>query len=1234
MAAIAADRDLLFGLLALQNGLIDQVQLVAAFQAWTRDKLRPLAEHLVGRGDLDAEQRSGVEAMVALHLKKQGGDVEKSLAAVPASRAALVKLAAINEPQIEATLARIGSARAQNSHATEPDDGDPDRTAGYSLGASTSDGERFRVLRPHARGGLGAVFVALDNELNREVALKQILEQHADDPFSRQRFVAEAEITGSLEHPGVVPVYGLGTHTDGRPYYAMRLIRGESLKEAIDRFHGPEASRGDPGRRSLELRKLLRRFLDVCNAIDYAHSRGVLHRDLKPANVVLGKHGETLVVDWGLAKSVGRADPSIGEQTIAPSSSGSSETLPGSALGTPAYMSPEQARGELERLGPRSDVYSLGATLYCLLCGKPPFEGEDVGAILRAVQDGGFDRPTQRDASIDRALEAVCLKAMATRPEDRYNSCRAMADDIERWMADEPVSAWKEPPTRALLRWLTRHRTGVTGLGAAVLAGMVGLSAVLAVQTRANADLKAANADLRAANARAADANAELTRSRAAVQGRYDLAVEAIKTFHTGVSEDFLLKEEKFKALRDRLLKSASDFYGKLSALLGKETDLASRRALAASNFELARLTARVGRKEDALSAHRSVLAAREALAAEPGAEADVKTDIGESLIALAGLLWETGKAEEAVSTYRRAEGLLADLAAPESAAGPVRASLAAYRSALGSALSGIGQRAEGLELLRQARSDQEALATAAGSAKEARGNLADTIMRIAGLLEDTNKKSETEAEYRQALTIRQKLAAENQSVADFRAKLANSHTALGAFLYNAGKRQQGEAELRAAMAIWKKLTDENPAVTEFSSSLALGHFNRGVLLSIGGNSAEAEFEFRAALAIRQKLADENPSVTRFREMLAQSYDSISSILSNAGKLAQAEAFLRDALSIRQKLAEQNPAVADFASNLAASHLDLGQHLFYGGRPEEGEAELRAALALQQRLADDHSSIISYRRDLAQSYQMLGMSIAHDGRLAEAETEYRKALAIYQKLVEDNPKIPDLSRALSGTRNNLAVLLWWMGRPAEAETEARQALAIQRKVYETDPKFRPARFGLANRLHTTAEVVRSRGRASEARELQDEGIVISERLVEEDPTDSMRRRYLAQQLRRRAMSRRDLGDLAGAGAELRRALQGFDSLPSRHGEACFETACCHAALAGMAGRSGSGTSAAHASSEADAAMAMLREAVETGFRNAFAFRIEDALDPLRGRTDFQLLMMDLSFPSEPFAAAR
>ena len=418
----SADRHLLFGLLALQTGIIDQGRLVASFQAWTLEKSRSLADHLEARGDLDSADRTAVDAVVARHLERHGGDMEKTLAAFPAEKTTLDSLIRIGDPDIEATLGHVPSADVTI------DRGDADRAAeSCTVGSVTSLGQRFRVLRPHARGGLGAVFVALDAELNREVALKQILDHHADDPTSRQRFLIEAEITGGLEHPGIVPVYGLGTYGDGRPYYAMRFIKGDSLKDAIERFHGDSGLKADPGQRSLELRKLLRWFTDVCNAIDYAHSRGVLHRDIKPANIIVGNHGETLVVDWGLAKPLGRVDPGSdkGERTLVPSSaSGSADTLPGSTLGTPAYMSPEQARGELDRLDPRSDVYSLGATLYCLLTGRPPFEAGTIAEVLRMVKRGEFAPPRSLDASIDPALQAVCLKAMATEPDDRYATSR------------------------------------------------------------------------------------------------------------------------------------------------------------------------------------------------------------------------------------------------------------------------------------------------------------------------------------------------------------------------------------------------------------------------------------------------------------------------------------------------------------------------------------------------------------------------------------------------------------------------------------------------------------------------------------------------------------------------------------------------------------------------------------------------------------------------------------------
>jgi serine/threonine protein kinase len=366
---------------------------------------------------------------------------------------------------------------------------------------SAASGTRYRRLRFHARGGLGELFVAHDEELNREVALKEIQGGLARDPICRSRFLFEAEVTAGLEHPGVVPVHGLGQYPDGRPYYAMRLIRGESLKEAIARLHpaGAATAAVAPEGPARDLRALLRRFLDVCDAIAYAHSRGVLHRDLKPANIMLGQYGETSVVDWGLAKRLGRSDLDAGtggeEGWLRPrSADGSPGTQPGGVSGTPAYMSPEQARGEVDRLGPATDIYSLGATLYCLLTGRAPFEEGSPPTVLERVRCGAFPSPRAVRPGIPPALEAVCLRAMALQPEGRYASVQALSDDLEKWLAGEPVAAYREPWIDRLRCRLSRHRTlvaaTVVGVGIATLS-LVGIVVLLAGANRRERQLRA-----------------------------------------------------------------------------------------------------------------------------------------------------------------------------------------------------------------------------------------------------------------------------------------------------------------------------------------------------------------------------------------------------------------------------------------------------------------------------------------------------------------------------------------------------------------------------------------------------------------------------------------------------------------------------------------------------------------------------------------------------------------------
>jgi len=469
-----ADRNLLFGILAVQMNFVGRDALIAAMHAWVLEKSQPLGRILVEQQALSRARHDLLEQLVDEHLAAHGGDAEKSLAATDGLGAIRDELKHLADRGLDATMDRILAAAGAIRH-------DPEATFTYSEHSPVA-GARFAILRPHARGGLGQISVALDGELNREVALKELRPERADDLDSRARFLLEAEVTGRLEHPGVVPVYALGWNARGQPFYAMRLVKGETLKEAIEHFHARQATVGGDVRQwNLALRQLLNRFIAVCNVIAYAHSRGVIHRDLKPANILLGPFGETLVVDWGLAKVVGRGEEAAHagavEATLQPGSgSGSSETLPGTALGTPAYMSPEQAEGRLDQVGPLSDVYSLGATLYCLLTGKPPIDETDVGEALRRVQRGEFPPPRAVRPSIPQGLDAICLKALALKPQERYPSARALADEIEHWLADEPVSVYREPITVRLTRWGRRHRTLATSLGVLLITTVVGLA--------------------------------------------------------------------------------------------------------------------------------------------------------------------------------------------------------------------------------------------------------------------------------------------------------------------------------------------------------------------------------------------------------------------------------------------------------------------------------------------------------------------------------------------------------------------------------------------------------------------------------------------------------------------------------------------------------------------------------------------------------------------------------------
>lgn len=335
-----------------------------------------------------------------------------------------------------AHLRGVPSAGSKNAPPAE------DRLSGSALACAT----RLSQLRPHARGGLGEVFRAFDEDLGRDVAVKVLTTRHPGDSETRERFLREAEVTGRLRHPGIVPVYGRGETLDRRPFYVMPFLEDGSLEKAINAFHEdrPRYRADDP-----QFRDLLSRFVAACKTVAYAHSRGVVHRDLKPHNIMLGRYGETLVIDWGLAERSRREHRHrlTGEQSIEVRGSSSQSSSSGGF--TPQYASPEQLDGTVE-VGPASDVYSLGAMLYKLVCGMPPLTATTLGEMRQAGLKGDFPPPRERKKCVPRQLQAICLKALHTAPESRYESPELLAGDVEAFLADAPVSAF---PEDLLTRW-------------------------------------------------------------------------------------------------------------------------------------------------------------------------------------------------------------------------------------------------------------------------------------------------------------------------------------------------------------------------------------------------------------------------------------------------------------------------------------------------------------------------------------------------------------------------------------------------------------------------------------------------------------------------------------------------------------------------------------------------------------------------------------------------------------
>jgi serine/threonine protein kinase len=342
-----------------------------------------------------------------------------------------------------------------------------------------------RIIRPHAKGGMGLIQIAYDQFLKREVALKELRPDVASDPSIVQRFIGEAEITAQLEHPGIIPIHSLALDVRGNPYYTMKLIKGKTFQEAIREYHKNPTIK--------ELKQLLRRFLSVCQTMAFAHDNGVIHRDLKPANIMLSEHGETIVMDWGLAKVFRFVAGGVTEMIASESESvrvdydSTDLTVAGAVVGTPAFMSPEQASPGGTEVGPASDVYSLGAILYVLLTNKPMYSGRGTQEVLEKVRKQAPMRPSALLKSVPSGLEAICLKATARHIPERYQTAIELKRDLEHWLDGEPIDALPKSSIENLVHWLQK-RTRFVVMGVLSLVFALLLTALFMAINNTNRD--------------------------------------------------------------------------------------------------------------------------------------------------------------------------------------------------------------------------------------------------------------------------------------------------------------------------------------------------------------------------------------------------------------------------------------------------------------------------------------------------------------------------------------------------------------------------------------------------------------------------------------------------------------------------------------------------------------------------------------------------------------------------
>ncbi len=1006
-----SDRNLLFGIAALQLEYIDVGSFTEACAAWSVARHKSLATILVEHGWMDAHAAEEVERLVERKLSSHGGDARKVL---------------VSEATHDIHREPPNTAPAPGSEVTaslsQPIHGAADRvdTELYSPAKPQADGyaqmetvnysqaeerSRYSLTKMHGEGGLGRVWQALDLRLNRHVALKEIRPDKLQSPLDLKRFSKEAQITSQLEHPNIVPVYELSRDTtDSRVFYTMRFVRGDTFRNAIDAYH---RKRRAGTATTLELRALLEAFLAICNALGFAHARGVLHRDLKPSNVMVGAFGEVIVLDWGLAKMIDQPADEVDDHLLSGgpiSVTGDAEidaTQQGSILGTLPYMAPEQAAGRLDLIDVRTDVYGLGAILFAILTGNHPHQGSTTQEVRFHILNEPTPHARALDARIDPALDAICAKAMAKQRPDRYGKVCELADDIRCWLADEPVSAYHEPWSTRCGRWLRQHRTWAQAIATTtVIVTLVAIAAVVVVER--------ARRNERLAKQRAEQALIAEQQANTVAAQRLDQARHAIDTMMTGVS-DVLAYFPGMQALREELLQQAVERYEQYAAEVPTDPELQVEAARAV--LRLGDVFRGLGKRELAEQAYRTA-------ATRLNQQLDVAPSLLNARFQLANAYTKLGSLQlEASDLY--AAGQFFDAALGEYASLLAASQDPNYLHAQAGTLVNqallLSRRNAGEESLRVL---SEAVAQFRDLAQRHddprfRAGLAMARLNVGNVLIKLGRNSEAIEPIDEAVTIYTELAEMHPDHPPYLEELATTRLNLAAAQRTRGLDQQERRSYELAVQDFELLIDSRPDVPLYRERLALAAIDLAAVRYAVGDNREAQAWVERGIAETEALLKTQPPLAGYHEQWALGQATLGRVLSDLGQDEMGVLHLQSALEKYEALIAEDPEfAAPYQMQLAACRSALG--VLYGkmDEPDIARTTLLAAADAFTSLLDTDPTHAAYLNGLAWTYAYLADSYSEADEKQKARDYFERAIDLREELPAEPEYLHAFARLL------------------------------------------------------------------------------------------------------------------------------------------------------------------------------------------------------------------------------